>query len=333
MRSARVCERRGRRTSHKPLHESLRNAIQCSSTKRKIRWGVGGISVFAIAVRQDQYKTYILADQLSQTRLEVVPERGGIITRWQVRGQEILYLDAERFANPDLSVRGGIPILFPICGNLPSNTYTYQGKNYTLKQHGFARDLPWEVSDRLTQDCVALTLTLTSNNQTYAVYPFDFQLVFTYKLQGNTLEIHQEYTNRSAEPMPFSTGLHPYFEVADKTQLAFDIPATQYQNQLDQTLHPFSGQFDFDQEEIDVAFREINRASASATDLDRRLRIQLEYDEAYSTLVFWTVKGKDYYCLEPWSAPRNALNSGEHLLHLEPGATCKTVVRMKAVCL
>jgi len=141
--------------------------------------------VLAIAIKEQQYKTYILSDETAQSELEVVPERGGIITRWRVQGQEILYLDAERFANPDLSVRGGIPILFPICGNLPDNTYTHHKKNigekeepaaegttydetynqqkYTLKQHGFARDLPWEVTEQVTQDFVSLTLVLESN--------------------------------------------------------------------------------------------------------------------------------------------------------------------------
>jgi D-hexose-6-phosphate mutarotase len=33
-----------------------------------------------------------------------------MITRWQVQGQDILYLDAERFADPTLTVRGGVPM-------------------------------------------------------------------------------------------------------------------------------------------------------------------------------------------------------------------------------
>ena len=279
-------------------------------------------------INPGQYTTYILTDPIAQTRLEVVPERGGIITRWQVRGQDLLYLDGDRFADPSLSVRGGIPILFPICGNLPNNTYTHQGKNYTLKQHGFARDLPWTVSDSPPSD--GITLTLTSNNQTYAVYPFDFELTFTYRLQGNALLIQQRYVNRSPEPMPFSTGLHPYFAVSDaaseKNQLQFDIPATQVTNQIDQIQHPFSGQFDFGQTEIDAAFRPVARQEASVTHSGHRLT--LSYDAIYATLVFWTIKGKDYYCLEPWSAPRNAMNTGEDLTLLQPGATAETWVKL-----
>lgn len=284
--------------------------------------------MFAIDLEQKQYKTYILSDQTAQSRLEVVPERGGIITSWQVRGKEMLYLDAERFANPELTVRGGIPILFPICGNLPDNTYTYQGQSYTLKQHGFARDLPWEVTDRVTQNGVSITLVLNSNNQTRAVYPFDFQLIFTYRLQGNSLEIHQRYANHSTEAMPFSTGLHPYFQVSDKSQLRFEIPASQFQNQRDKSIQPFAGQFDFDLDEIDASFWELSSQSAAVTDLGQQTRLKLDYGPIYSTLVFWTVKGKEFYCLEPWSAPRNALNTGDRLIHLASGETLETFVQL-----
>lgn len=284
----------------------------------------------AIAVREQQYKTYILSDVAAQAQLEVVPERGGIITQWRIRDREILYLDAERFANPELSVRGGIPILFPICGNLPENTYTHQGRQYNLKQHGFARDLPWEVTDTTTADPISITLVLNSNDRTRALYPFDFQVAFTYQLKGNTLEIRQQYTNQSPEPMPFSTGLHPYFVASDKTQLKFDIPSDQYADQRTKTTHFFSGDFDFNSDEIDAAFLNVSSQSANVTDASRQLQLTLSYDESYSIVVFWTVKGKDFYCLEPWSAPRNALNSGDRLIYLDPGASCETRVCLSA---
>ncbi len=284
--------------------------------------------MFAIAQKQEQYETYILTDQNAQSRMEVVPERGGIITRWSFQNQDILYLDAERFADPNLSVRGGIPILFPICGNLPDNTYTYKGKQYTLKQHGFARDLPWEVTDQVANDLASLTLILNSNDRTRTVYPFDFQLAFTYQLKGNSLEIQQRYINHSTEPMAFSMGLHPYFFTSDKTQLEFEIPASHYQDQITKEVHSFSGTFDWNRDEIDVAFRQPSDRFASITDKGRRLKIALSYGDLYSTVVFWTVKGKDFYCLEPWSAARNALNTGENLTQLAPGDTYEASVKL-----
>lgn len=294
--------------------------------------------MFAIAIQQQQYKTYVLSDASSQSRLEVVPERGAIITSWQVQGEEILYLDTERFTHPDLSVRGGIPILFPICGNLPDNTYTYKGQPYQLKQHGFVRDLPWEVTEQVTQDSASLTLVLNSNQQTLRVYPFDFQLAFTYQLVGNRLDIRQRYTNHSDEPMPFSCGLHPYFVTSDKTRLQFALPTNQFQDQKTKITHPFTGKFDFNSEEIDVAARQLSSQSATVNDPRSvaptqhhtcQLQLQLTWDNTYSTLVFWTLKGKDFYCLEPWSAPRNAINTGEDLIYLAPNDTHESLVQLE----
>jgi galactose mutarotase-like enzyme len=285
--------------------------------------------VFAIAFRRQQYDTYILTDQAAQSRLEVVPDRGGIITSWQVQGRELLYMDTARFADPSLSVRGGIPILFPICGNLPDNTYTHNGQTYTLKQHGFARDLPWEVLDRVTDDRVSIKLGLSSNDQTRAVYPFDFLLEFTYTLQGETLATHHRFTNRSSEVMPFSIGFHPYFLVPDKNQLRFEIPATEAKDQQTQEVLPFFNTFDFDRPEIDWAFPHLTSQIAQVADLSRHTRITLTYSNNLSTLVFWTLKGKNFYCLEPWSAGRNALNLGARLFYLEPGASLDTEMNLK----
>jgi galactose mutarotase-like enzyme len=284
---------------------------------------------FTITQKQNQYVTYCLKDEEADAYLEVVPARGGIITRWQICGEDILYLDRERFKDTNLSVRGGVPILFPICGNLPDNTYQYQGRNYSLKQHGFARDLPWQVSKQSSETAASLTLELNSNEATRQVYPFDFQLIFTYQLQGNSLRIHQKVINLSPEKMPFSIGFHPYFQVTDKTRLSFDIPSSQYLDQRTKTFHSYSSNFDFNLEEIDAAFPQITRHQSGFSDSYHQRQIVLSYDDLYTTIVFWTLKDKNYICLEPWSAPRNALNTGEHLTYLEPQSSREAIVEMR----
>lgn len=286
--------------------------------------------MFSIAPHQQQYKTYTLSDHSTNSRIEVVPERGGIITRWSVEDQELLYLDQERFTNPELTVRGGIPILFPICGNLPHNAYTYNHRTYHLKQHGFARDLPWTVKELTTEGCAAITLALKSSDQTRAVYPWDFEIVFTYQVKGNALEIIQHYTNCGEGVMPFCTGLHPYFWTPDKSKLRFEIPSTKYRDQKTKEMDYFIGTFDTEQDEVDVALEQLTGLAATAIDSGRGLRLILYYNSTYSTVVFWTLKDKDYYCLEPWSAPRNAMNTGKHLIYLRPGETAQTLVRLTA---
>ena len=50
------------------------------------------------------------------------PSRGGIITNWMFNDFQILYFDQKRFLDRSKSIRGGIPILFPICGNLENKS-------------------------------------------------------------------------------------------------------------------------------------------------------------------------------------------------------------------
>jgi galactose mutarotase-like enzyme len=64
-------------------------------------------------------------------RLRIVPERGGIVTEWRCGDREVLYFDQERYADPTKSIRGGIPVLFPICGNLPGDVLPVNGVEHT----------------------------------------------------------------------------------------------------------------------------------------------------------------------------------------------------------
>ena len=286
--------------------------------------------MYQVSSQQKQYNTYILSDDSTGSLIEVVPERGGIVTSWQINGQEVFYLDTERFTHPDLSVRGGNPILFPLCGNLPDDTYNVDGTDYKIKQHGFARELPWTVKEQSTDGKASLTVELGHNEQTKAVYPFDFHVAFTYALRGNTLEIRQEYKNLSSTPMPFSSGFHPYFLCGNKSQIEVDIPSANYQDNRTKENFAFDGKFNFDQDEIDAVFGKLSSRSTSVIDNSRQLKIAINYDDFYTYLVFWTVKGKDFYCLEPWSATRNSLNTQEHLTVLAPNASCTAVVSITA---
>ena len=290
--------------------------------------------MYTITEDQGESLTYTLQGEAQQSCLAIVPDRGGIITQWQWRGREIFYLDQERFQHPELTVRGGIPILFPICGGLGDNTYTHNQQAYQLPQHGFARNLPWTVTNQLATEAeAAITLTLVSNDQTRLVYPFDFQLDFTYHLQGDQLSIASKIINQSPESLPFSLGFHPYFATIDKTKLEFQIPSSAYEDHKNHLTFAFEGNFDLDTAEIDVIFRQLQHGTIVVKDHAQGLQMSLQLfpeiispyqtnsERFYRHLIFWTLQGKDFYCLEPRSAARNALNTHTDLTFLEPGAT------------
>ncbi len=265
---------------------------------------------------------YWLKDETAGSAIAILPDRGGILTEWTHQGKELFFMDWDRYQDPKMSIRGGNPILFPICGNLPDNQYSENGVTYTLSQHGFARNMAWSVMDQSTDGSASIKLSLGHTEETLAVYPFEFDVKYTYTLKGNVLTIDSAFTNLSDRPMPFSAGFHPYFPAADKSKLEFSIPATTAMvDQKTKAIQAFSNEFDFSQEEIDWCFDKLTGQSAIVTDRHANTKLKLKYDAEYSTLVFWTLKGKDFYCLEPWSAARNAMNTGANLLHLAPGTT------------
>ena len=101
------------------------------------------------------------------------------------------------------------PVLFPFVGNVKNDEYIYRGKTYHMSSHGFARDMDFEFLEK-TGD--AVSFVLRADNETKEKYPFDFELVITHKLIGNTIKVIWDVKNLSAtDPMYYSIGGHPAF--------------------------------------------------------------------------------------------------------------------------
>ena len=43
---------------------------------------------------------------------------------------------------------GHAPVMFPICGRLNGGVYTYEGKNYEMNLHGFARKSEFTIAEK-----------------------------------------------------------------------------------------------------------------------------------------------------------------------------------------
>jgi galactose mutarotase-like enzyme len=111
-------------------------------------------------------------------------------------------------ANPDIWGRHA-PVLFPIVGRLKDHQYTYQGKSYTMGQHGFARDRIFELTEKTERQ---LTMVLKADEVSKKVYPFDFELSIQYMLGKSGLQVSYRVHNPSEEKtLLFSIGAHPGF--------------------------------------------------------------------------------------------------------------------------
>ncbi len=151
--------------------------------------------------------------------IKFCPNRGGVITNWVADGKEILYFDETRFMDKTKSIRGGIPILFPICGNLNTSSSVFGNGYLQLPQHGFARDLQWQYS--FNENEKFLCLFLNASKKTKKYYPFDFELKIEVTLKINSLEFEITIHNKTDFAMPVNFGLHPYFNVSDFKNLEF----------------------------------------------------------------------------------------------------------------
>ncbi|MEO2768174.1 hypothetical protein ABHA96_06715 [Ligilactobacillus ruminis] len=77
------------------------------------------------------------------------------------------------------------PVLFPTVGKLKNDEYFIDGKRYSMHQHGFARDMDFEVEEKQRTRAV---FVLKSDSETKKAYPFEFVLKIAYTLFENTIE-------------------------------------------------------------------------------------------------------------------------------------------------
>lgn len=100
------------------------------------------------------------------------------------------------------------PVLFPIVGSLKNKEYKYNGKSYSMGQHGFARDMEFTMTEHTVD---TIWFALTADETTMKLYPFRFKLEIGYQLQGRSIKVMWKVTNEDKKTMFFSIGGHPAF--------------------------------------------------------------------------------------------------------------------------
>ena len=273
---------------------------------------------------EDPLETHLLVDHEAKARVVLAPTRGGLVTRFIVSDTNVLYLDADTLRDATKNVRGGIPVLFPIAGRLADDKYRVDGATYTMKQHGFARNMPWAIVDQATDGGARLGLALTPTAVTRAQYPFEFRLALTYVLSEGRLTVQTRVSNLGERPMPIAPGLHPYFQLADRNKRAARVvtDATQAWDNRVGAVVPLREPIDLAADVVDLhVLDHWPRTVRLTRPEDRDVELALGIPDR--VLVVWTERGRDFVCVEPWTARANALNDGSATL-VPPGATHET---------
>lgn len=100
------------------------------------------------------------------------------------------------------------PVLFPLVGKYKDGKTTYNGKEYFLGQHGFARDSEFTLIEKTENK---LAFELTSNEETLAKYPFKFRLICSFELKNDKIIVGWNVENIDNKKIYFSIGAHPAF--------------------------------------------------------------------------------------------------------------------------
>ncbi|PLT31880.1 aldose epimerase family protein [Peribacillus deserti] len=276
-----------------------------------------------------EYKIYELTDMESDSWLKVAPERGGLIIGFGVDGEELLFLNKETFYNRDANVRGGIPILFPISGQLNNGQYEWGGQVYSMKNHGVARNYPWEVVRTSTDNGVSMTLKLSSNEDTKQSFPFDFELEFTYSLKGRTLTITQEYLNHSDDSMPIYAGFHPYFWTKQK-DLHYTTDAQHYFDYNDLNTHSIAESIDLSDKKESLALIDSSNREIGFELPDTHKHITMQYGPEFKYIYLWSEADQDFICVEPWMARTGELHRKQELVEIGPRESLSTFLKISA---
>ena len=277
----------------------------------------------SLTQRTSPYPHWEFSDPASGDLLRLVPERGGLISGWRCGGRELVYLDLERFLDPAQSVRGGFPVLFPITGGLPDNQLPLPQGTFTIGQHGFARTMPWRMEPLADGRGVALELSDTA--ATLQAYPFQFLLRMEVRLATGALEITTTVSNRSEDPMPFSFGLHPYFNLSSLNGVRFEGLPPECLNHLTMAPADTAEQMQRLASGIDLLVRPTGPVRLVDEAAGTTLELQLSHP--FDLVVLWTEPPRPMVCIEPWSGPRQALLSGDRKIELAPGTSTELSTR------
>lgn len=210
------------------------------------------------------------------------------------------------------------PVLFPNVGKYYGGHFTYNGTDYPMGQHGFARDTEFE---QVASGENFVTYRLCADEESKKVYPFDFVLEITHRLNGNRLTVEWNVKNTDNKEMYFTIGGHPTFNVNVLPDTDFEdyslvfkegteklyyvlldaesgtaIGDKVYELELTDSKYALKKDM-FDKDALVFDGGQIEWAALALP--DGKPYIALE-SKGFPNFGIWSKPGAPYVCLEPW---------------------------------
>lgn len=231
------------------------------------------------------------------------------------------------------------PILFPMVGRLRDNKTIINDKTYEIPQHGFAKDMYFDIVKDDENEKVYKT---KNNAETLKMYPFKFELYTTYILKDNKLTTKYKIINTDNKEMIFGIGGHPGIKI--------DLPQEEYY-------------FELEQEEDNIEFMEVegnyisNKPAKNQLVNKKKINITkesflndaimiknfksktielrqkkdskriIEFDISHFPILgIWSLPNAPYICIEPWYNTADKVQETGHFKDKEG------MIRLKPNC-
>ncbi len=211
--------------------------------------------------------------------------------------------------NPDVWY-GQAPVLFPVIGQLFEDKFRYDGKDYPLAKHGFARKMLFEAAD---VEGARAVFILRSNEETLQMFPFNFEFAVCFELVGRAIKVTHTVTNLDDKTMYFSCGAHPGFNCAIGDYLEFEESEEGAQvEKIDKENIIIGTKFDVELEEgrrlrltpdlfaeDALIFSDLNSNVVTLKSDNSERSVRFDFGDA-PFLGIWAKPNAPYVCIEPW---------------------------------
>jgi len=269
-------------------------------------------------------------------------------------GEELLHLRAGVAAYAERGKTCGIPLLHPWANRLASDRYRAAGRSVVLGDHGrtLSRDAnglpnhgllggrtPWEVEPSSCEgDATRLVARFAfSSEDLLANFPFPHELTMVADVGDGALTISITLRATTSQAVPVSFGFHPYLRLprVPREEWIVEFPVRSRLVLDDRSIPTGATEaVRFDRAALgtrafDDAFTDIRPARAFTMEGGGR-RIEVEFGDAYPYAQIYAPSGSDFLCIEPMTAPANALGiAGEALRLIGEGESFEAVFRVR----
>ncbi len=239
---------------------------------------------------------------------------GAELISFQKNGREYIWCGDHAYWN------GHNPTLFPVIGFLKDNKTHFDGFEYEIPKHGYARKTEFLLCN---QSESSVTLRMTDNETTRKGYPYRFCFEITHRLTEDGFETIYCVKNLSDAVMPFMIGGHTGLalplsdgNVFEDYTLIFEGPesnVTRFIAVNGQIIEDSDGEQDFldGADRLPLSYELFDDDALMLTGLQSRKvalldscghGVGMEFD-GFDALGIWTPPKKraPFICIEPWN--------------------------------